>query len=123
MPSMKVIVYIELGVACGARHLKEMRDAAERFADKADEITVAVDPEDNKVAIAEFTMPKARQADVVDRIMRRFAQDMPDYETQSICFPRSAAEDRKAQKASERVKRKRTEARSIKAQNPMEFYK
>jgi len=114
MPSMKVIVYIELSVATGKRHLSEMQLAAQRFADNKDSIVVSVDSEDNKVAIAEFTMPKARQMDAVDRIMRRFAQDMPDYETQSICFPRSAAEDRKAQKASERAKRKRAEARSIK---------
>lgn len=34
---------------------------------------------------------------VVDRIMRRFAQDMPDYNNQSVAFPRSVAEERKAQ--------------------------
>lgn len=113
MPSMKVIVYIELSVAVGKRHLSEMQAAAQRFADNKDSLVVSVDPDDNNVAIAEFTMPKARQMDVVDRIMRRFAQNMPDYETQSVGFPKSAAEERKAQKASERAKRKRAEARSI----------
>jgi hypothetical protein len=39
-----------------------------------------------------------------------FALDMPDYENQSISFPRSEAEERKAQKASERAKAKRKRA-------------
>jgi hypothetical protein len=37
--------------------------------------------------LAEFTMPKARQMDVVDKIMHEFALFMEDYSTQSVWFP------------------------------------
>ena len=40
------------------------------------------------IMLAEFTMPKARQMDVVDKIGRTFSLFMEDYSTQSIWFPK-----------------------------------
>lgn len=111
MASMKVIDYIELSVPAGERHLKEMRDAAESLTDNPESIVVYAEPDAPTVVVAEFTMTKARQIDIDDKILHCFALDMPDYENQSIVFPRSEAEERKAQKASERAKAKRKQAR------------
>ena len=107
---MSVKVYVGLTVPAGERHLREMRDAAEALTDNVSSISISDDP-DATLAIAEFTMAKARQLDVSDRIMRRFAQDMPDYSTQSVSFPRSDAEARQAKRASERAKERRAAER------------
>ncbi len=118
MASMKVVDYIELSVPAGKRHLKEMRVAAESLTDNPESIVVYADPDDPTVVVAEFTMTKARQIDIDDKIMDSFSLDMPDYENQSIAFPCSEAEERKAQKASERAKAKRKRAHESLKQDP-----
>ena len=111
MASMKVIDCIELDVPGDERHLKEMYDAAEVLCDDVTSIKTYVDPESPYSVVAEFTMTKKNQNDVSDKIMHTFAESMPNYQNQWIAFPRSEAEERKAQKASERAKAKRKQAR------------
>ncbi len=111
MASMKVIDCIELDVLGDERHLKEMQDAAEVLCDDVTSIKTYVDPESPYSVIAEFTMAKKNQNDISDKIMHTFAESMPNYQNQWIAFPRSEAEERKAQKASERAKAKRKLAR------------
>jgi len=40
--------------------------------------------------IAAFTIPKARQIDVIDNIMPTFSLDMDDYQDQTVWFPKKA---------------------------------
>ena len=94
-----------------------MRKAAATLTDNEGSIVISGDPPET-LAIAEFTMAKARQQDVSDRIMRCFRMDMPDYETQSVCYPRSDAEERKAKRANERAREKRAAASA--ARNALE---
>ena len=110
MTNMKINVRVELTVPPNKRHLQIMRDSAEALTDNESSISILSDA-DGKLAVAESTMTKARQQDVCDRIMRRFAEDMPDYSTQSVSFPRSDAEERKARRASERARQRRAAER------------
>jgi hypothetical protein len=64
-----------------------MKSAAERVTDDHASVRAWVEKEKPKSAFAEFTMSKARQMDVVDKIMHQFALYMEDYSTQSMWFP------------------------------------
>ena len=84
---MKVRAEVELTAPGAAKHLHEMKSAAERMTDHQSSVRAWVDKEKPKSVFAEFTMPRARQMDVVDRIMHEFALYMEDYSTQSLWFP------------------------------------
>jgi len=53
-----------------------------------DSIRVSVEDDLPNIMLAAFTMRKARQMDVVDKIGRTFSLFMEDYNTQSIWFPK-----------------------------------
>lgn len=84
---MKVCSEVELTAPVGTKHLSEMKAAAERITDDKSSVRTWVDKERPKSVFAECTIPKARQMDVVDRIMHEFALYMEDYSTQSLWFP------------------------------------
>ncbi len=84
---MKVCVQVDLRTLAADKHLSEMRDAAERVTDDKQSVRVSVLDHEPRAMLAEFTMPKARQMDVVDKIMHEFALFMEDYKTQSVWFP------------------------------------
>jgi hypothetical protein len=86
--SMNVCVEVELAIPAADKHLHEMNSAAAQMTNDRDSIQVSVEEEFPNMMLAEFTMRKARQIDVVDKIGRTFARFMEDYSTQSIWFPK-----------------------------------
>ena len=85
---MDVRVQVDLSVAPAERHLAEMRSAADSLTDDRQSVRVSVPADTPKSMIAAFTIPNARQMDVVDKIMRRFALFMEDYQDQTAWFPK-----------------------------------
>jgi hypothetical protein len=88
-----------------------MRHSASTRTDDKDSVSVSTAPDDGKTMVAEFTVPKARQMDVVDRIVQAFEDFVPDAIDFSASFPPSEAEARKSARALERAKAKRAAAR------------
>lgn len=86
---MAVRVNVELSVSAVEKHQREMCSAAVGLTNDRESVSVWVDDEDPRSMFAYFTMPKARQMDVVDKIMHRFSLFMDDYATQSIQFPKA----------------------------------
>ena len=111
MPSMKVRVYVTLSVKPVKKHVDAMRYSASTRTDDKGSVSVSVDPDEGKTLVAEFTVPKARQMDVVDRIVQAFEDFVPDAIDFSASFPPTEAEARKAARALERAKAKRAAAR------------
>ncbi|MDM8536936.1 MarR family transcriptional regulator [Desulfobacterales bacterium HSG17] len=62
-----------------------MYDASQSLTNDTDSINIFQHNE--KTLIAEFTINKARQIDVVDRIGKHFSYDMSNYSQSSISFP------------------------------------
>ena len=85
---MDVRVKVELTVPAGEEHLREMRSAAATLTDDPQSVRASVVPDEPQAMLAEFTIPKARQRDVVDRIGYQFTLFMKDYSTQTIWFPK-----------------------------------
>jgi hypothetical protein len=111
MASMKVHVYVTFSVKPEKKHGEAMRLSASSRTDDKDSVSVSTAPGNGKTLVAEFTVPKARQMDMVDRIVQAFEDFVPDAIDFSASFPRSEAEDRKAKRALERAKAKRAAAR------------
>ncbi|MDD2455623.1 MAG: hypothetical protein PHE10_04750 [Kiritimatiellae bacterium] len=111
MASMKVRVYVTLSVEPANRHSDAMRSSASSRTDDKASVSVFTAKGDSRTLVAEFTVPKARQMDVVDRIVQEFEDFVPDAIDFSASFPRSEADERKAKRASERAKAKRAAAR------------
>lgn len=111
MPSMKVCVYVTLRVKPAKKHVDAMHVSASTRTDDKASVSVTTDSEDAKTLVAAFTVPKARQMDVVDRIVQAFEDFVPDAIDFSASFPPTEAEARKAAKALERAKAKRAAAR------------
>jgi hypothetical protein len=86
--SMGVSVTIQLSLVPQHRHLGQMRSAALCLTDKPSSVQVTCPPATPKAVCARFTVPDARQADVVDHIARQFWQ-VEDYQDCSIGFSRS----------------------------------
>ncbi|MBF0100200.1 MAG: hypothetical protein HQK77_04760 [Desulfobacterales bacterium] len=63
-----------------------MREAAEDLTDNKNNVTVFTHAQKKKTIVAEFTIQKARQIDVVDRIGRAF-HFINDYNDSAISFP------------------------------------
>jgi hypothetical protein len=85
---MEVSVTIHLSVLPQHKHEEQMRSAAISLTDEPSSVQVTCPPSSPKQICARFTVPDARQEDVVDRIGRRFWQ-VEDYEDSSIGFSRS----------------------------------
>lgn len=111
MANMKVSVYVTLSVEPTEKHQDAMRISASTRTDDKASVSVSTATDNSKTLVAEFTVPKARQMDVVDRIVQAFEDFVPDSIDFSASFPPSEAEARKAARALERAKAKRAAAR------------
>ena len=111
MASMMVRSEIELGVPATELHVAIAREAAESLTCDKQSVVVETAKEYPKFVVTSFSVPQARQMDVVDRIAKRMVLDMEDYQDQCICFPKSEAEKRRDQRKLERAKERRRQAR------------
>jgi hypothetical protein len=84
---MDVSVTIDLSVTPEEKHVVAMRSAARSLTDDAKSVRVSCPATSPKKICAQFSVPDARQEDVVDRIGRRFWQ-VEDYQYSSISFSR-----------------------------------
>ncbi len=85
--TMEVSITIDLSVAPQEKHVAAMRSAARSLTDDPESVRVTCPPDTSKKICACFTVPDARQEDVVDGIGRRFRQ-VEDYQHSSIGFSR-----------------------------------
>src|SRR2546422_186631 len=83
--SMEVSVTIRLSVVPQHKHEEQMRSAARSLTNDPRSVRVNCPAASSKQICARFTVPDARQADVVDRIGRQFWQ-VQDYQDSSIGF-------------------------------------
>jgi selenocysteine lyase/cysteine desulfurase len=86
---MYVQVEITLDVKPTAVHEEEMREAARSRTNDKKSVRVHVPEDSEKMVVAVFTIEKARQGDVVDRISKAF-RFVDDYEDITIWFPKKA---------------------------------
>lgn len=84
---MEVSVTIRLSVPPQDKHMEQMQSAALSLTDVLASVQVTCSPSSPKEVTACFTVPDARQEDVVDRIGRGFWQ-VEDYSDCSIGFYR-----------------------------------
>jgi hypothetical protein len=84
---MEVSVTIDLSVAPQEKHVAAVRSAARSLTDDPENVQVTCPPTTPKKICAHFSVPDARQEDVVDRIGRGFWQ-VDDYQNSSIGFSR-----------------------------------
>jgi hypothetical protein len=120
---MMVHIYVDLRVVPEEKHFESMRFCANRLTDNKESVEVVQHSEKvPKTLIAKFSVPKARQMDVVDKITQTFADFVEDSMDFGADFPRSAAEERKAKKASERAKARRKAQRAEKNAQAQVFF-
>ena len=84
---MNVSVEVQLQVRPTDKHRAQAQSAARHLTDNGDSVRISFVPATPKRVLAEFTIPKARQMDVVDRIAKTF-WNMDDYGTCTIWFPK-----------------------------------
>jgi hypothetical protein len=87
---MDVSVTIDLSVAPDEKHIAQMRLTARSLTDDPSSVQVSCPPSSPKQICAQFSVPDARQADVVDRIGREF-WSVENYNDSSIGFSRRVA--------------------------------
>src|SRR5438445_268616 len=97
---MQVFVTIDLSITPQQRHVEQMRSAARSLTDDLDSVQVTCPSDSPKQIKARFTVPDARQVDVVDWIGRAFWQ-VEDYQDSSIGFSRSVRRTRRTSGSSQ----------------------
>lgn len=85
---MDVQVQINLSVSPVEKHIDALRSAARHLTDDRDSVRVTVQPDKPKAMVAGFTIPRSREMDVVDEIMRECAMFMEDFQDQTVWFPK-----------------------------------
>jgi len=83
--TMNVSVTIKLTVPAVAKHVQQVREAAAGLSDSSSSVEVVRLPDEPRSLQVRFTVPDARQEDVVDRIGRQF-WNVEDYSTSAIGF-------------------------------------
>jgi hypothetical protein len=83
---MTASVTITLTLPVAEKHRQQMRRAAQALTDVLSSIEVCEFPDDPKRLTACFSVPDARQADVVDGIGREFWRWVEDYSDMSTGF-------------------------------------
>ena len=91
---MDVRVQIDLSIPASEKHTACMHSAANLLTSDRDSVQVSIPPDNPKAVLAAFTIPKAREMDVVDKIMRECAMVMEDYEDQTVWFPKKPRKKR-----------------------------
>jgi len=89
---MNVCVEVRLSVRPTEKHREQARSAARYLTDDDESVRVTCPRATPKRVLAEFTIPKARQMDVVDGIAKSF-WNMEDYGTCTIWFPKPAKKE------------------------------
>jgi repressor LexA len=84
---MNVKVEIELCASVKQKDKKEMYGAAEFLTNDSDSIYIYQPTGESHNLVAEFTINKARQIDVVDRIGKEFSYNMENYSQSTVSFP------------------------------------
>ena len=84
---MKVCVEVQLSVWPTGKHREQAHSAALYLTDDEESVRISCPRATPKRVLAEFTIPKARQMDVVDGIAKSF-WNMDDYGTCTIWFPK-----------------------------------
>ncbi len=102
---MNVKVDIELGKRPEKRHKEHMYESAEALTDDTERIVISEHLNKPTTLIAEFTMKKARQMDVVDHIADEFTDDMPDYQDSAISFPKKGPTKKALQQSMKELRR------------------
>src|SRR3954462_14584470 len=97
---MEISVTIDLAVVPEKRHVAQMRSAAISLTDDPKSVQVSCPPSSPKQICARFSVPDARQDEVVDRIGRRF-WDVENYNHSRIGFSRRAGRNRKTRGSSQ----------------------
>ena len=84
-----MFVRVEVTLDCKPKnnHKQQMFDSADSLSNDTNSIVISQHNKDSKILIAEFTMKKAKQIDVVDMIGKEFSNYMEDYNDSSISFP------------------------------------
>jgi hypothetical protein len=90
---MEVSVAIDLSVVPEEKHVAQMRSAAHSITDDPQSVEVSCPPTSPKQICAQFSVPDARQADVVDWIGRQFWQ-VENYNDCTIGFARRSRRGR-----------------------------
>jgi hypothetical protein len=94
---MQVRVTITLSIVPQNKHFEQMRSAAGCLTDDPSSVRVSYPLASPKQVRAEFTVPNARQHDVVDRIGRQFWQ-VEDYQDSWIGFSRPVRRARRTKR-------------------------
>ncbi|MBX3732959.1 MAG: hypothetical protein KF791_10235 [Verrucomicrobiae bacterium] len=95
---MNAFVTIDLSVVAQPKHVAQMESAARALTNDPGSVQVTCPPESPKRVWAKFSVPDARQADVVDRIGRGFWQ-VEDYNDSSIGFSPTARPKRRTRRS------------------------
>lgn len=96
--TMIVSVHINLTSEGQPIHCRQMHDAAFSLTDNPQSIRVTIG-EDKVSMLAEFTMSKSRQMDVVDKIGHEFMWRVQDSDTYSIWFPKTPRHSKSKRKS------------------------
>jgi hypothetical protein len=96
---MKVTVTIDLTVPALKKHWRQMRGAAEALTDAKDSVQVFQPAGEPMRLAVSFSVPKARQADVVDHIARQFWCWIEEYGTVTIAFESAPRRTRRSRKS------------------------
>ena len=86
-----MIVRVEITLDCKPKdtHKKQMFSSAEYLTNDVNSIVISIHSKDSKIIVAEFTIEKAKQIDVVDKIGKEFSYYMEDYSDSSVSFPKN----------------------------------
>ncbi len=85
---MNVAVEITFPIPPTKEHKEQMYEAAEFLTNDEESIVILQPSGKPPRLVAEFTINKARQIDVVDKIGREFSYSVEDYNDSSISFPK-----------------------------------
>jgi len=99
---MDVRVQIDLSIPPEERHIACMRSAANLLTNDRDSVQVSVPADCPKAVLGAFTIPRAREMDVVDKIMRECAMFMEDFQDQTVWFPKKPRK-RKPRRAQQQI--------------------
>ncbi len=83
---MNVRVAIDFTVPVAEKHWHQMQQSAEMLTDTKSSVRVSQPRDNPRRLVVDFTIPKARQGDVVDRIGLEFWNWIEDYSDSSIGF-------------------------------------
>src|SRR5689334_16566887 len=97
---MQVCVEVHLSVRPTTEHREQARLAAGYLTDDDASVRISFPLKTPKRVLAEFTIPKARQMDVVDGIAKTF-WDVKDYGTCTIWFPKPEKKKRRTGRSSQ----------------------